>query len=201
MDRNQIDFVQSPIRLIDGWMERASNEEDVLFKFVAYWLAFTQMYNYGIDEDEISEIGRIKRFCRGNNETIFNIVDFEADYMKIFKERPILRWTDTSDRYDWREGPDFIAERIMTKFSRYREQESFERNCREAAKYYVNICNPRYSKRERAEALIMSIYRVRCNLFHAKKDPETRRNFELINSSAVILEKCLNALKAERFCW
>lgn len=153
MERKQIDLAESPIRLIDGWIERAKKEEDVLFKFVGYWIAFTQMYNQNNDRDAVSEITLIKEFCSRNISIIYEAIDFDAEYMRIFKERPILRWTDMTDRYDWRGGRDYITERIMTKFSHYSGKPYFERNCKEAADYYVKICNPRTRPADRAEVL------------------------------------------------
>ena len=55
--------------------------------------------------------------------------------------------------------------------------------------------NPNRESEDKAEALLMSIYQVRCNLFHGNKDPELKRNYDLIESSARILEILLPVLR------
>ena len=189
-----IHLAECPHKLVNGWIERGNKEEDVLFKFVSYWIAINQLYNYHGDEDD-SESERIKAFSRKYYKEIAATVDYQADYMKIFKERPILRWYDTTDRYDWRMGNEFVSERIMNKFSNRQDMPYFESNCKDAARCYVRICDPKYNDSFKSEALLMSIYRVRCNLFHGNKDPDLRRNYDLIESSARILEILLPVLK------
>ena len=199
MGYNGIDFAECPVNLIDGWIKRGNDEPDILFKFVAYWIAFNQMYNLEDVNETMSERKAIEQFCIKQCDTIIDALDFGADYMKIFKERPILRWLDTTGRYDWREGKEFVADMIMERLSFRKDRPYFEKNCKEAAAYYVNICNPRCRNSDKAIALMMSIYRVRSNLFHGIKDPDTKRNYDLIKSSAEILENCLPALRAAMY--
>ena len=199
MEEKRIHLEGCPHKLVDGWIERGNKEEDVLFKFVSYWIALNQMYNYRGDEND-SEASKIKAFGRKHDRIIIYALDFQAEYMKIFKERPILGWFDRADRYDWREGEDFVAERMMQKFSYLQNRPRFESNIRDAAKYYVRICDSNCRSKNKSEALLMSIYRIRCNLFHGNKDPDSERNYRLIESSARILENVLPLLRDEIYC-
>ena len=198
MNSKKINWIECPPKLVDGWIDRGRQEDDVLFKFVSFWIAMNQLYNLHGDENE-SEISRIKEFARNKHRIIDDNVDYQAGYMKIFKERPILGWFDTTDRYDWREGPDFVAERIMNRFQHRSDRQYLETNCRDAANNYVRICDPRCRSKDKAEALLMSIYRVRCNLFHGGKNPEEERNYNLIESSVQILELILPGLRDDMY--
>jgi len=50
------------------------------------------------------------------------------------------------------------------------------------------------SEQERVEALLLSIYHVRCNLFHGSKSLRNDRDLKLVRSSAIIMEGYLEAL-------
>lgn len=61
---------------------------------------------------------------------------------------------------------------------------------------------PRFGDYERlkkysVEALLLTIYQVRCNLFHGSKSLHIPRDRELVRASANILEKYMRALVAD----
>jgi hypothetical protein len=59
------------------------------------------MHNFEADyEEDKSETQRIQQFCDRYGRIIFDSLDFDADYMKIFKERPIVKGLDMSGIYD-----------------------------------------------------------------------------------------------------
>jgi hypothetical protein len=47
---------------------------------------------------------------------------------------------------------------------------------------------------ERATSLLLSVYQVRCNLFHGGKSPDNRRDLKLVESSAEIMGGYLRVL-------
>ena len=49
-------------------------------------------------------------------------------------------------------------------------------------------------KEHNVEALLMTLYQVRCNLFHGSKSLRVERDRELVRASANILEKYMEAL-------
>lgn len=49
-------------------------------------------------------------------------------------------------------------------------------------------------KEYNVEALLMTLYQVRCNLFHGSKSLRVKRDRELVRASANILEKYMEAL-------
>ena len=53
-------------------------------------------------------------------------------------------------------------------------------------------------KRENAKSLLMSIYQVRCNLFHGSKSLRIDRDRELVRASANILEGYLKVLLKDK---
>ena len=194
MDDKMIHLDDCPRKLVSGWIARGNKENDVLFKFVSYWIALNQLYNFDGDDNK-KERSRIKSFSRKYAQKIVEALEFNADYMKIFKERPILAGFNTTGEYDWKEEPDSIAQKIINRFKSHKGRLYFESNCKDAANYYVWMNNPNRESEDKAEALLMSIYQVRCNLFHGNKDPELKRNYDLIESSARILEILLPVLR------
>ena len=52
-------------------------------------------------------------------------------------------------------------------------------------------------KQNSVESLLMSIYQVRCNLFHGSKSLRSERDLELVSASANILEGYLRVLLKE----
>ncbi len=56
-----------PAQLFRRWYRMGKEEEDAVFRFVAYWIAFNQLYNYGITDFETeSETSRIYDYCKKN---------------------------------------------------------------------------------------------------------------------------------------
>lgn len=53
------------------------------------------------------------------------------------------------------------------------------------------------SGERRVESLLLTIYQVRCNLFHGSKRLHIQRDIELVRSSSIILEGYLKALLVE----
>lgn len=48
-------------------------------------------------------------------------------------------------------------------------------------------------RRTQVESLLITIYQVRCNLFHGSKSLHNPRDLELVRSSSIILEGYLKA--------
>ena len=57
---------------------------------------------------------------------------------------------------------------------------------------YRNLSS--HDKQTQIESLLLTIYQVRCNLFHGSKRLRVQRDIELVRSSSIILEGYLKAL-------
>lgn len=65
-------------------------------------------------------------------------------------------------------------------------------------KNFQTLINPHQPMKDRINALFMTMYQVRCNLFHGQKNPESSRDRELVESTAIILEHYIGAIKAKK---
>ncbi len=145
-----------------------NNAADIAFRFIAYWIAFNSFYSkYSLMKNERDQI---TNYISKNYDSYFNnIIDFETDpEMEIFKKLPVLSGT-------------------------YRPR----RDCVKSNKYSVlfnDLNNPTLPEEKRMEALFLTIYQVRCNMFHGSKTPEPERDYQLVDSSQKILEKVLRKL-------
>lgn len=59
---------------------------------------------------------------------------------------------------------------------------------------HKDIRDGRGNTLERATSLLLSVYQVRCNLFHGGKSPDNRRDLKLVESSAEIMNGYLRVL-------
>ena len=46
----------------------------------------------------------------------------------------------------------------------------------------------------RIQCILLTLYQVRCNLFHGSKDPDYPRDRELIREAAILMQGCMEAL-------
>ena len=199
MDKDYLHIDDCPSTIAREWLDRGQRETDELYKFVSYWIVFNHLYNYGIDDfDEIETI-RIKDFCKKHSEVLAEVLDFNAEYLKPLKERPVIPGPGRVGIIDWKGDVDYLTERIYEIISRNRESSHKEEISRFVAKDYQNICNPKAKLEYRVESLIMTIYRIRCNLFHGMKSGDPGRDYELVVSAEKVLDCCLPALIKDTF--
>lgn len=201
MNNFNYSYERYPYELARQWLERGQKESDTVFRFASYWIVFNQMYNYGIDDFEGNkEIYRIGVFCRKHTNTLLDNIDLDGDYLNEFKSRPVISSYETVEIIDWRGGEDYIARKIYEKLNRRnRDDRVLYNKCFDIAKEFVALCDYNEMPEARIKALFMTIYRVRCNLFHGMKNPTPKRDFRLISDSADILEECLPVLMDEVF--
>lgn len=202
MDSFNYSYERYPYEIARQWFERGQKEEDNVFRFVSYWIVFNQMYNYGVnDYERTSETERIRDFCGKHAETLIDTVNFDADYLNEFKARPVISSHHTVDKLDWRGGEDYIARKIYERLERRNGEHDdvLYNKCFSIAKEFVGLCDYRSNPKKRIRFLFLTIYRIRCNLFHGMKNPQPKRDFRLISDSADILEECLPALMDEVF--
>ena len=181
-------------RITEKWFALGNREEDDIFKFVAYWLAFIQLYNFdNYGDEEVSETTRIIDYCDKHIDELSDAIDFENGYMKVFKERPIISGASTVGIIHWQQDEEtiarFVKERLnCNSYYKHKEDNEVTKAAKKIAKNFKAICNPTAEITERVKSLFCSIYRVRCNLFHGSKKPfeEMDRDAQLIHSSVEI---------------
>ena len=146
---------------------------EIAFRFIAYWIAFNGFYaqcstKYSTEQEDI------ETFIKKNIGAFSNLFDFENDReLRIFREYPVFK----NDR-----EPNWNGDYLDPN------------NADKDVQRYQRFMNPRMSECERLQALMLTIYQVRCNMFHGQKGTEPSRNFNLVDASQQVLEKILECL-------
>ena len=110
-----------PERIVKEWYERGTNEQEVFFKFVSYWIVLNQLCNYGVENfTEVYETTRIRNFCRKHNDVLVSIIDFNASYIDEMKSDPVIEGTAYVD-FENKDGHErAIANELFEKMSNRR---------------------------------------------------------------------------------
>lgn len=157
---------------------------EAVSKFVMLWIAFNWEYSEYSDGGFLPEPTTIRHFCRDrdNRKKLLGYDPFvpnKTEAIKVFKKGPVF-----DDRYDrYKNSED----------SRVREK--YEKALEKAEAIYEGLKSNEPAVR--MENLILTIYQVRCNLFHGSKTPlgpRETRDSELIESSAEIMEEYMKRL-------
>lgn len=64
---------------------------------------------------------------------------------------------------------------------------------------WKSIANGRNNSTQRAIDLLLTIYQVRCNLFHGSKSPNDDRDLKLVEASAEIMHEYLKRLLSDNY--
>lgn len=64
---------------------------------------------------------------------------------------------------------------------------------------WESICHGRNNSTQRATDLLLTIYQVRCNLFHGSKSPDDSRDLALVEASAEIMYEYLKRLLSDNY--
>lgn len=190
-----------PSTIVKEWYERGQQEKEAMFKFVSYWIVFNHLYNYNLKDIETSyETGRIRDYCYQHMNVLVDTVDFNASYLDEMKSSPVIPDTFQTNHIDWNGEQEYIEEKLYELLARGRNEDGRLRSkCEYIARDYINICDESAKSRKRIVSLFMTIYRVRCNLFHGMKRPYPGRDYNLVRDSADILERCLPGLIEDTF--
>lgn len=156
--------------------DRKPNDvQDVLFKFVAYWIAFNSLFEKAWHNSaDVNEYKKIEHYINKEyEEKLKGVIDFDnSPELAVFKERPVSN----------------------DKPNKKNKENTTEKN----KENYDDFMNSALEEKKRLIALINMIKQVRNNLFHGSKAPHPERNYDLVNSSQKVLEKILDALIEKR---
>ena len=182
-------YDEEAYRIAINWYEKGTEEEDSVFAFVSFWIVMNQLYNYGQLRTESDRV-RLNEYIKRNKEDLIKIIDFDAEYLDVFMENPVLDGKLMPLGIDWSNPERQIrreADDIMGNFFDASEVSKIVRN-------HLLLIDDETNKHLRIKVLFSYIYSVRCNLLHGNKSLDSERNWRLINSSAEILRICLPTL-------
>ncbi len=187
---NQYDYL-----ITNKYYTMGQNEPNDVFRFVAYWIAFIQLVNRDtIAPEHVGETTRIKDYCKSKADKLVKVIDFDADYMSVFKERPIVKGTERVSRIHRDNTKEYIEDCVLRELETRGDLVNSSDDISKIAQDFKNITNPNADMKVRIPSLFCSIYRVRCNLFHGSKSLIEERDANLIKASADILGRCLDEL-------
>lgn len=150
------------------------NHDPSYVRFLAHWMAFNWLYSEEHDSLESNtETALIRRYVFHHIDLLERVTDFRDQMYK-----PLLR--------------EKVEGMGLWKYDNSLETDWPEIN-------YRDLCNENLPKKRRILALFMTMYQVRCNLFHGQKNPNCARDRELVNATAIILEHYLGAIVPDDF--
>ena len=196
-----------PQDIAKDWFKYGQSTEDKMVQFMTYWVAFSNLYESYYEktrgEEEKSERQKIKDYLISLNykdrsflKRFFDKIDLKKDdtgefVMGIFEKFPVFegKFNPESDNYKDIDFNDSSSENIkkISDKSKKSENKLSDKKISAAIEDYNNLCQCE-DKKEKVIALFMTIYQIRCNLFHGQKGPIPERNVALVGSSAKILE-------------
>lgn len=205
--RNDSNFYDFPGLIAEEWFDRGCNEtDDVVFKFVSYWIVFNHLYNYNVPYfNPPYERGRIIKFCNNNYNVLRSSLDFSKLDLSEFLAAPVLPDSATvGDRPVSGNNVNNVRKQVIDALRNdidwYRYDVS-EDDLKERADYIASdFCDLHGDyKKAKIIALFMFMYQVRCNLFHGNKSPGSHRDIRLVEQSVAVLEMCLPPLLKKCF--
>lgn len=163
---SQLDF--DSINIQQVWFDMGQNKEgdtssDLAFRFIAYWIAFNAFYGHGNPKQ--TEKDQIKKCIENNKTLLAHLINLDTDQaLSVFKNDPV---------YSMRGG----ARGGTANTEQQSKDDKFSQELHHA------FCDLNRSYIERLKALMLTIYQVRCNMFHGSKSPYPERNYELVKAS------------------
>lgn len=205
--RNDPYFYDFPGLIAEEWFDRGCNEtDDVVFKFVSYWIVFNHLYNYNVPYfNPPYERGRIIKFCNNNYNVLRSSLDFSKLDLSEFLTAPVLPDSATVACQDVSgDDVDDVKTQVVEALKKDRDRNRHRVSDKELEKRagYIarDFCDFHGDdKRAKIIALFMLMYQVRCNLFHGNKSPGSHRDIRLVEQSVAVLEMCLPPLLKKYF--
>ena len=205
-----------PQDIAKDWFKHGKKAKDEMVQFMTYWVAFSNLYeSYYYEKtkgkEKQSERDKIKNYLeyqvnkvnkknkdRSFLECFFEEFDKKDDtgksVMGIFEKFPVFegKFNPESDNYKDIDFNDLSSENIK----KIVEESSLpEKKVKKSLENYNDLCQcenknkkEKEKEKEKVIALFMTIYQIRCNLFHGQKGPIPERNVDLVGKSAKILE-------------
>lgn len=187
---------EAPVTIAREWFDRGRRESDAVFAFISYWITFNQLYNYG-RADEGTDRDRIRDFIRQHADAFITCLDFDADYLDVFMESPVMAGSVRAPELDWSYGSvGMLTDKLYDAVG---SESYIHKKCGDIVRNHIKLIDDDIDPLKRIMILFDYIYQVRCNLFHGHKTPSPERNWRLIDSSAQVLEVCLPELMKEVF--
>lgn len=155
--------------------------DDSIARFMMHWIAFNFEYNRYLVYDEEgkrnSERDQIEHLCRSRYRALKQCpILNDPKAIKKLLEYPVLRGKKRPHGSLEPQLPD-------------REKRPQDMTPEEL---WGVVCLGNGLRR--IQCILLTLYQVRCNLFHGSKDPEYPRDRQLVRESAAIMEACMGTL-------
>ena len=155
--------------------------DDSVARFMMHWIAFNFRYSEYCeyrDGKRNSEREQIERLCADRYDDLKRCKLFnDPGAMKKLLEYPVLKGRRRPHRSIEPQMP-------VDRHKKPRDMDPCE--------LWDVACRGHGLKR--IQCILLTLYQVRCNLFHGSKDPDYPRDRELIREAATIMQGCMEAL-------
>ena len=143
------------------------HDDDAIVKFMMHWVAFNWLYSAYFYKTYPGE----KKYDREKIQAFCN-----ANYEKLVG----------FDAFDRDEIAVFMEEPVCSATS----------GCagRRQRDLFSDLKDSKKDSEKKIESLLLTIYQVRCNLFHGSKSLEKKRDIDLVRASSVLLEGYLKTV-------
>ena len=171
-------FVEDINNVPNEWFKEGQNKE-LIYKFVAYYLAFSACYErFALIQEEkcnqnernFNKLGKMERYVEENGTELAKLIDFSSPELEIFFKYPVLDGFEKP-----KEGVNYLDKNYVQKGQK------------KPIKRYRNLVLAK-TQEEKTLYLLETVQRIRNNLFHGEKVPRNERDLELIKASVFVLE-------------
>ena len=155
--------------------------DDSFAQFMMYWIGFNFLYSDYKRGERDSEKLQIERLCEARFNDLERYDPFAEDTeIHVFLEHPIGKGVSSSYRQprQLRNEGGHLPPRRMTP-----------RQLWEVVRSGNGL--------ERVQCLFITLYQVRCNLFHGSKSPYDENDLALMRASAHIMRRYMDVLLEE----
>lgn len=193
-------------------------EPEAAFKFISYWMSFNFLYSK--DNENNSEKKNIINYIMRNKKKMIKFNPMEAKEIAVLFERPVfsskieymydgkIRIADLSNKPEYYlnfktdiYSPKTDEDKCSKKNMPPKRLFSPENEMKNAIENYQNLMKYRNNYNdETIKYLILTVYKIRCNLFHGEKEPhpeEKDRDTRLVKAAAYIMEGYMKELLKE----
>lgn len=201
------------LKELSGELNEPISSDDI-FKFMMCWIAFNSLYDANFKQKKFRQdemLSELSKNYEDNelNDAYENLNLLKDGKVKTYVEKfQILYYLSsiierlTTFGYDKLvDNCDVIKSNPVLNGTQdpSKEKEDSNRRLNEKTKKAKNIYKyitkeNKCSEKIRITYLIMTIYQVRCNLFHGSKKPDYERDEKLVYESSVIMERVLRVI-------
>jgi len=158
---------QEILKRIIGWIKKARNEHDYFDRYFALWVAFNIFYNNNSSSKNGGEQERVK--------DMVNLLDKTSKLTIVSKNKENIKY-------------------LIELNPKLYKNPNHDKQLKEKVSKLVELIDSKEINDKDFECLLITLYKIRCNLFHGDKDRTSERQKEIVKYAYNILEYVVSYL-------